>query len=229
MQPIRFLTTQLSSDSLRKLSESLSLKLGYKVWRSPTLAKGYRHLRYGDGKDKLYQYKWFDAYKVPSLPFTTDASIVQQWLEEGKTVFARTLLNASEGKGIVVLTNALTIVPSQVYTQYLPHKKEFRVHVFGGQVVAVLEKRKKIGGFTGQYKIRNSANGYVFCRNDVVEPEGIRELALAASKMTNSHFAGVDIGYNEKDNHLFVIEVNSAPGMENSTVEDYAQVICASL
>ena len=36
---------------------------------------------------------------------------------------------------------------------------------------------------------------------------------------------GVDIGYNEKLDKLFVIEVNSAPGMENSTLKDYTKAI----
>jgi glutathione synthase/RimK-type ligase-like ATP-grasp enzyme len=111
-----------------------------------------------------------------------------------------------------------------VYTLYRKKKKEFRVHVFQDQVVAVLEKRRK-KGTTGDTKIRNTANGYVFCREDVTEPEGIRELALKASKVTSSDFKGVDIGYNEKLNQLFVIEVNSAPGMEGTTINDYIEAI----
>jgi glutathione synthase/RimK-type ligase-like ATP-grasp enzyme len=112
-----------------------------------------------------------------------------------------------------------------VYTQYKKKKREFRVHVFEDKVVSVLEKRKKKGFDGVDHKVRNTANGYVFCRENVVEPEGIRELALKASKVTASLFKGVDIGYNEKLNQLFVIEVNSAPGCQGTTVQEYVKAI----
>ena len=112
------------------------------------------------------------------------------------------------------------------FTLYKKKKKEFRVHVFKDVVVQVLEKRKR-KEFTGERdsRIRNTANGYVFCSEGVVEPEGLRELALKASKVTSSHFRGVDIGFNEKLNELFVIEVNSAPGIEGSNIDKYVEVI----
>lgn len=93
--------------------------------------------------------------------------------------------------------------------------------------VQVLEKRKRkdFNDENRDTRIRNTANGYVFCSDGVVEPVGIRELALAASKVTSSAFRGVDIGYNEKLNELFVIEVNSAPGIQGTNVDRYIQAI----
>ena len=224
MMKLRLLTNQLASKSLRLLAEELSQQLGYKVWRSSKQLPKRIHLLYGDCKDKITQYEWFNAHEVPGLPFTKDPTQVGQWLANGATVVARTLTQSSEGKGIVLLEEGAEVVSAPVYTLYLPKKKEYRVHIFKDQVVAVLEKRRK-KGTTGETKIRNTANGYVFCRENVEEPEGIRELALKASKVTNSDFKGVDIGYNVKKNQLFVIEVNSAPGFEGTTVKDYANAI----
>lgn len=223
---VRLLTSQLGSKSLRLLAEELSHKLGYKVWRSRSLKKRHKNLIYGDSRDKVFQYEWFSKNAIPSFDFTTSHEEACAWIEDGHTVLARRLTRASEGKGIVIAetTEALPMAP--VYTKYLKKKKEFRVHVFKEKVVSVLEKRRKKGVYNGESKIRNTANGYVFCRENVEEPEGIRELALKAGKVTDSHFKGVDIGYNEKLNHLFVIEVNSAPGMEGSTIKDYAEAIC---
>ena len=65
----------------------------------------------------------------------------------------------------------------------------------------------------------------MFCSDNVIEPAGIRELALKASKVTNSDFKGVDIGFNEKLNELFVIEVNSCPGIAGSNIDRYIEVI----
>ncbi len=224
---LRLVSKKLGSKSLAALAAGLSNAVGYKVLRSKTPRLNRNNIVYGDCKDKLFQYEWFAANEVPALPFTKDSSVVSKWLSStGQTVFARTLTRASEGKGIVVLEPGDTIVPAPVYTLYRKKKKEFRVHVFKDQVVQVLEKRKR-KEFTGEIntKVRNTANGYVFCSQDVVEPEGIRELALKASKVTNSDFRGVDIGYNEKLNQLFVIEVNSAPGCCESTVQKYIPFI----
>lgn len=227
----RLVSKKLGSNSLKALQEGLSTKLGYKVFRSKTPRVNNENLVYGDCKDKLFQYEWFAANEVPALPFTTDEKVVCEWLSDPKqTVFARTLTRASEGKGIVVLETGTALVKAPVYTLYKKKKKEFRVHVFKDQVVHVLEKRKK-KEFNGEVntKIRNTANGYVFCSDNVVEPEGIRELALKAAKVTNSDFKGVDIGFNEKLNELFVIEVNSCPGIEGSNINRYIEVICASI
>lgn len=221
---LRLLTKKLKSGSLKRLSVELTKRVGYKVWRSRFPKPNRINLRYGDCKDKLFQYQWFAANGIPSFPFTTSIEEAKEWAASGKVVVARTLTRASEGKGIVIAETPEQVPKAPVYTLYMKKKKEFRVHVFQDKVVAVLEKRKR-KGVEHDTRIRNSANGYVFCRQDVTEPEGIRELAIKAAKVNSSDFSGVDIGYNEKLNQLFVIEVNSAPGMEATTVINYADAV----
>lgn len=215
------------SGSLKLLAQRLTEKLGYKVWRS-TIQKPKRdHLKYGQSVDKLTQYRWFQEQGLSSLEFTTDGQRVCAWLEEGHTVFGRRFLNSSCGKGIVVIEPDFDEVPScPVYTKYKKKKREFRVHIFRDKVVAITEKRKR-AGFEGQRdtKIRNLANGYVFCQTVENIPEGLQALALAASKVTPSDFKGVDIGYNERNNDLFIIEVNSAPGIQGSNIDAYVEAI----
>ena len=226
---LRLLSSNLGSTSLRELAKGLSTKLGYKVWRSP-IRKGHReHLKYGQGVDKLTQYKWFAGLDIPALEYTTDGGVVDTWLEQGHTVFGRKYLNASCGKGIIVLdkdTIKDQVIWCPVYTKYKKKKREFRVHVFKDQVVSVTEKKRR-KGFDGQRdtKIRNLANGYVFVQNVENEPAGLRELALRAAYVSPSHFRGVDIGYNEKNDELFVIEVNSAPGIQGTNLTKYIEVI----
>ena len=113
-----------------------------------------------------------------------------------------------------------------VFTKYKKKKREFRVHVFKDAVVAVVEKKRR-REFNGERdtKIRNLANGYVFVQGVENEPAGLRELAIKAAAVSPSDFRGVDIGYNEKKNELFVIEVNSAPGIEGSNVNKYVNTI----
>ena len=222
----RLVSNNLKSSTLKRLADELSTLCGRKIWRAKTPRINKLNLTYGDCRDKIYQYKWFEENQVQSIPFTVNKEVAKQWLQEGDTVFARTLITASEGRGIAVLESLeqAETVSAPVFTLYIPKKYEYRVHIFKDQVVAILEKRKR-KGVTSDSKIRNTANGYVFCRENVEIPEGIKELALKARKVTKSDFVGVDIGYNVKRNLLFVIECNSAPGIEGTNINDYCNEI----
>ena len=214
------------SASAKRLAMALSEKLGYKVIRSIKPPARRTPVRYGQGVDKLTQFGWFQENNIQALEFTTCANVASQWVSEGYTVFGRRLLNSSCGRGIVVFDGSNSVTPDcPVYTKYKKKKREFRVHIYKEEVVRIVEKKLR-SGWTGprDSKIRNLTNGYVFCSCDS-EPSGIRELALRASRVVQSDFKGVDIGYNEKQEELFVIEVNSAPGIEGSNINAYIEAI----
>lgn len=223
---LRLVSKKLGSNSLKRLQQGLSSELGYKVFRAKYPRAQRYNITYGDCKDKISQYAWFSSQAIPALDYTCSHETAKAWTADGQVVFARLLTRSSEGKGIVVCETPESVPVAPVYTKYKKKKKEFRVHIFQQKVVAVLEKRKR-KDFTDERdtRIRNTANGYVFCRDNVVEPEGLRELALKASNVTASDFRGVDIGFNEKLNELFVIEVNSAPGIEGSNIDAYVKAI----
>jgi len=221
------------STSLKLLAQALFQTLGYKVFRSTQPKANRDNIKYGHSVDKLTQYRWFQQQGLSALEFTTSVDTAYQWWLDGSVVFGRKYLNSSCGKGIVVYElgedeNFDSTNPEPVYTKYKKKKREFRVHVFKDQVVAVVEKKRR-SNYEGQRdtKIRNLANGYVFCQSSTDHPVGLRELALAASKVSSSDFKGVDIGYNEKANDLFIIEVNSAPGIQGSNVDAYVNAILA--
>jgi len=229
---LRLLCTESTrkSTSLKLLAQTLTQKLGYKVWRSTQPKPRREHIKYGHSVDKLTQYRWFQEQGLSALVFTNSTAEAQEWLNAGDTyVFGRKYLNSSCGKGIVVFEPGDGIGPAgvcPVYTQYKKKKREFRVHVYKDKVVAVTEKRKR-AGFEGtrDTKIRNLENGYVFCQTVSNEPTGLRELALRAARVSPSDFKGVDIGYNERNNDLFIIEVNSAPGIQGSNLVSYTNAI----
>ena len=214
------------SASLKALAVSLSTALGYKVRRTQVPNPYRDNFKYGQSVNKIQQYQWFKEQGLSALEFTTDSDVADAWLGSGNVVFGRKLLNSSCGKGIVVLEGQGNIPELPVYTKYKKKKREFRVHVFKDQVVSVTEKKRKKGWDNERdTKIRNLANGYIFCQQVSDEPEGLRLLALRASAVSPSDFRGVDIGYNEKSNDLFVIEVNSAPGIQGSNLDKYTQTI----
>ena len=214
------------STSLREIAKGLSTHLRRKVFRTTTVNPRRKQFKYGQPIDKLRQYQWFEANNIPSVEFTPDAETARSWLREEKTVFGRKLLNASCGRGIVVMESENDFQPCPVYTKYKKKKREFRIHIFKETVVAIVEKKRK-RGFEGQRdtKIRNLENGYVFVQQTVALPDGLSELALRAARVTESDFKGVDIGYNERNNELFVIEVNSAPGIQGNNITKYLSEI----
>jgi len=213
----------LKSASLKLIAQGLSTRLKRgKIFRTTKASVVRQQFKYGQSVDKLTQYKWFVQQEIPTLEFTTDSDVVDGWLADKHIVFGRKFLNASCGKGIVVIEQQGDIPELPVYTKYKKKKREFRVHVFKDQVVNVTEKKRR-KEFDGERdtKIRNLANGYVFVQSVEMEPEGLRELALRAAQVSGSDFRGVDIGYNEKKDELFVIEVNSAPGIQGTNVQKY--------
>lgn len=217
----------MGSRSARALAETLSEKLGYKVWRCRSASINGRipfHLRVGT--DKLSQFQRFKENDVSCPDFTTDRDVAAGWIRDGHAVVCRTILRGSEGRGIVVAESNDQLVPAPLYTRYTKKAKEFRVHVLNGEVIDVQEKRAR-RDFQGERdgKIRNLAHGYVFCRDDVVEPVGLRDLALKAVASLRYDLGAVDIIWNQRSNTCYVLEVNSTPGMEGTTLQKYSDKI----
>jgi len=180
-------------------------------------------------KDKIEQFTAFTASQVSCPKFTTDAARVG---DLGKTVFARTLINSTGGKGIVEFEPGTGIATPRapLYTEYVPKKAEYRVHVFNGQVIDVQQKKKKrdFDDNNRDTRVRNLSNGYVYTRDGIVLPDGLGDLAIAAVAAVGYEYGAVDIIYNEKQNKCYVLEVNSRPGLVGTTLKKYVDALISS-
>lgn len=176
--------------------------------------------------NKIEQLTRFRAANVSHPPFTTDSAGVREL--GSKTVFARTLVNSTNGRGIVEFEpqDGVLTPRAPLYTAYIPKKAEYRVHVFNGEVVDIQQKKKK-RGFEGdrETRVRNLKNGYVYCRDEVNPPSGINTLAVGAVRALGYHYGAVDIIYNEKKDKLYVLEVNSRPGLMGTTLDKYSDAL----
>lgn len=227
MRRLVVVPNNMGSRGAKALAGTLSQKLGYRVLRVRPERVGRRiPFMFRSGLDKLTQFQRFANANVSSPEFTTDRSVAAGWCVDGITVVCRTLLRSSEGRGIVVAEREDQLVPARLYTKYVKKKKEFRVHVLNGQVIDVQEKRKRKDHPNDRdTRVRNVANGYVFCREGLVEPAGLRELASQACAALGYNLGAVDIVFNERSNTCFVLEVNATPGMEGTTLEKYSNAI----
>jgi hypothetical protein len=223
---LRMLCTDVHSESARRLADTLSETLGYKVFRSDKVVPNRQHIRYGDQRDKLHQYKFFRRKELNFPWFTESKEMAAQMMKgAGKVFLCRVLLRGQEGHGIVIADTPDQLVDAPVYVEYRDKTTEYRVNLFRGKVVNVREKRRKIGFDGGEPRIRNVENGYVYCIPNKVVPEYVLVTARQACKVTDSDIVGVDVAYNANNGEHFIIEVNSAPSMEGVTVDDYAAAI----
>ena len=219
--------SSMKSQSAKRLAASLSQKLGYKVWRvSPERVRRRIPFVLRKGTDKLTQLTKFKEHGIDCPDFTTNRANVLPWLADDSAVVCRTLLRSSEGKGIVIATEEQQLVNAPLYTKYVPKKRKYRVHIVNGVVIDVQEKRKKRGFENDRdTRVRNTANGYVFCRENVQEPDGLRAAALQACSSLGYSLGAVDVAYNERNNRCVVLEVNANPGLEGTTLEKYSSKI----
>lgn len=100
--------------------------------------------------------------------------------------------------------------------------------MFAKEVIDIQQKRlangaREVEGHN-EY-IRSHANGWIFAREDIVEPKELRSLALEATAALGLDFGAVDIIWNEKEDKCYCLEVNTAPGLEGQTLISYTNAI----
>jgi glutathione synthase/RimK-type ligase-like ATP-grasp enzyme len=151
------------------------------------------------------------------------------WLREGDDVCARTKLRASGGDGLVLVRSEDdhgTLPDAQLYTKYVPKKDEYRVHVCGEEIIGIQRKaaRKEFDG-TVNWQVRSHDNGFVFLHIPPEEWSTVPADVLLQSELAFTHmgldFGAVDVIWNNKRKKAYVLEINSAPGLEGHTIQIY--------
>jgi glutathione synthase/RimK-type ligase-like ATP-grasp enzyme len=100
-------------------------------------------------------------------------------------------------------------------------KREYRVHIFNNEVIAVYRKKPNEEGV----KILKSHN----CKFIKVSTETSRcgdnviDMCKRAVRVMGLDFAGVDVIV-DKDGNFFILEVNSAPGLNSENIKRYGEV-----
>lgn len=143
------------------------------------------------------------------------------------TVVCRTVLNGHSGMGIILADPAGVIPNAPLYVAYKKKKHEYRVHFFrqadGTYKVVDVTQKKKRKGVEHDTQIRNHANGWVYCREDITEPDDLRTQALRAATACGMQFGAVDLIYNQLEDTSYVLEINTAPGLVGTTLSNYVE------
>jgi glutathione synthase/RimK-type ligase-like ATP-grasp enzyme len=164
---------------------------------------------------------------VPCPDFTTSLESAQEWVREGSSVVCRTLTRGSGGQGIIIANSVEELVSAPLYTRYIKKREEYRVHVFAGEVIDVQRKARNssVSDDSVNWQVRTHDNGFVFVRQDVELPAAARDMAIQALAATGLTFGAVDLIFNEHHNQYYVLEINTAPGLEGQTITSYADAI----
>jgi len=246
---------KLGSKSCSTLAATCTNKLGLKVWQVNRESsnyvgkKGRIYVNWGCGSaptwwnNTLSVINPFDAVaragnklatfqrlaasgNIPIPEWTADAGIAQSWFQNDNKVVARTTLNGHSGQGIHLLSSDSEWVNAPLYTKYTPKEREYRVHVFNGNVIDIQQKRVR-SDYTGEVdkQIRNHHTGWIYCRENLDYGQSLKDISVAAVASLGLHFGAVDVIYSKKKNQYWVLEVNTAPGLEGQSVEIYSNAI----
>lgn len=177
--------------------------------------------------DKIAFFNWAHArFRIPA--FTTDKGVANFWLNNGHTVVARTVVrgHSAEGLFIVEPTPNSLLMDAPLYTRYIPKKNEYRVHFMNGNIIDVQRKALRPGHDPENvnWKVRNLNGGFIFVRDEELSlTHPVLYAAMSVITHSGLDFGAIDIIFNERHGMAYVLEINTAPGLMGTTLNNYAE------
>lgn len=177
--------------------------------------------------NKLSSFTAFKEAGVATPEWTTSREEALKWLENGFDVVCRHKLTGHSGEGIeIVPANDLghVLEQSPLYTKYVKKEQEYRIHVFRGEVIFQQRKarKKEVPDEEVNWKVRNLAGGFIFANVDIEAPFNCQEEAVKAVAALALDFGAVDVITDRRGN-AYVLEVNTACGLEGTTIKKYVE------
>lgn len=181
---------------------------------------------------KLQTFNKFKEAGVPHPPYWVRGKT--QGMDRKKDIIiARMTTRGSGGEGIVVVREGDQLPDAPLYTSYIRKVAEYRIHVMRDKVLMVQQKRRdsEAEQTTDQKLIRNHDNGWVFAAINVefksdVQKQNCEQAAIAAVRSLGLDFGAVDLVVAKRDGNPFVLEVNTAPGIQSPTLlEQYVKAV----
>lgn len=131
-----------------------------------------------------------------------------------------------------MLNDTLELPEAPLYTHGVDNHGEYRVHVFSGSVILYQKKSRRVDD-DGEIEqpddeesdVRNLNSGWVYRTNNLKRLERVEQLAINAVNALGLDFGAVDI-IKDENGDVFVLEINSAPGLGNQeTLDAYVNAL----
>jgi hypothetical protein len=169
---------------------------------------------------------------LPRIPeYTTSRGEAAGWKQAGLKVVCRGTLTGHSGAGITIVEGHAELPHVPLYVKYIPKDSEYRVHIFNNEVIDVQRKVRDPNREVSDWKVRSHQNGFIYVRSGSnglykdTAPSDVLEQAKKALASSGLTFGAVDVIWNNARNCAYVLEVNTAPGLEGQTVGVYADAI----
>lgn len=209
------------------IPKQVVINWGSSAWARGVIAKEILNTPESIAKavNKLQAFKAMQGHA--SIPEFTESRLeAGKWLVEGFTVVARTVLNGHSGQGIEIYKgeDEKVLADAPLYVKYINKKEEYRLHVFRDEVFFIQRKARNKDVAEVNWQVRNHKNGFIFANQNVDVPEEAKQQAITAVKSLGLDFGAVDIIWNEKQNKYYVLECNTACGIEGTTLDKYVEI-----
>jgi len=170
----------------------------------------------------------FDKYKASKIMQNNEISTPKTFLRGERIpndmfpLLARKRFH-SQGRDVIFVRNQEELNrlnrDYDYLIQYIDKTSEYRVHILGDYDTIVSVKIPKVE--TANKVVRSKRNGWIQVSYDREYKHSLIDLAKRAVKTLNLNFGAVDII--RKDNKLYVLEINCAPGLEDRKLKKYAE------
>lgn len=202
-------------------------------WGNTSALQVRPHQRVLNQPDKLTvainKLRAFDLWKEKGVAIPAYSNDKRDVDLDNHIYLARLHTSSSGGEGIVVLRKGQEVPEAPLYVRYIPKREEYRVHVFCGTAIHVQQKRRRSGieQSADEKLIRNYDNGWVFCNVDLKQVDhSLLELAVKATQALGLDFGALDIVKSTHDGEYYVLECNTAPGLDSPTaIQKYTTAI----
>jgi glutathione synthase/RimK-type ligase-like ATP-grasp enzyme len=158
---------------------------------------------------------------IARVPFWSESP------EVGLPMVCRTKLTGHSGEGIVIANTLEDVVKAPLYVEYVKKTTEWRIHIFRGEVIFIQKKARRLDVPDDEvnWQVRNHKNGFIYANKDVNPPVDVIEQAGLAIGALGLDFGAVDVIWNEHYEKAYVLEVNTAPGLEGTTLDVYTDAV----
>lgn len=170
--------------------------------------------------DKFGSLKRMDEAGIPVPDFVEDRDEIRETF--GYPALGREE-NHTRGEDINLILqwrDAYLTDGNDYFVEYIPTEFEYRMHVVGGEVIKVHEKRLRSEEDNHPF-IRNGETGWVFLEPREEPPPD--QLAIDAVGAMGMDFGAVDMIREEGTGDHYVLEVNSAPSLDEANLERYGE------
>lgn len=167
----------------------------------------------GNAVDKVATFKLLDGH-CKTLEWTQSLNQAAIWINGGNIVVGRELQSSSCTKGLDFINSVkdLHAKPYKFFTKYVEGIGEFRVNVFKGKVVSILEK----------VLLDNNTYHHKLLYGEPIKQ--ITDMVKAVDTQLGLDYYGLDV-IADSDHIYHLIEVNSAPSLFGQTAIRFARLL----